>query len=120
MNTPTVSIVFERKVMVDESADLSYLEQDYADVTDPAQRAEYRHQDAERIRSYNRGNWHMVGVRAVAHITVTRGNHSTLYTLESAGLWGIESDSGEDYLGEVYAEQCAELQADIDAIRSAT
>lgn len=36
----------------------------------------------------------------------------TITTLQAAALWGIESDSGDDYLAEVYREEC-EVLADM-------
>lgn len=57
--------------------------------------------------------WQYVGVVAVAHVFIPVGGQSfRVLTLESAGLWGIESDSGK-YLREVYEEQKAELMAQL-------
>ncbi len=50
-------------------------------------------QDYQRMEAYNRGDWHMVGIRAVAEVVTASG---TIQTLRSGGLWGIESDSGND------------------------
>jgi hypothetical protein len=55
--------------------------------------------------------WWMLGCRARAHCLVeiapgvTRGQ-----TFTSSGLWGVESDSGQDYLKEVEREQLEELR----------
>lgn len=92
---------------VDYDADLSYLEQDYNDV--PAdEAAKYREQDRERLEAYQRGEWWCVGIDACAVVVV---NH-VRQTITSGGLWGIESDSGEDYLREVAEEELSSL-ADI-------
>jgi hypothetical protein len=68
-----------------------------------------------RMDAFERGDWGYIGIRAQATITLASesGNCATIYTLESEGLWGIESDSGEDYLAEVFEEQKVELLADI-------
>lgn len=70
----------------------------------------------ERQRSFDAGNWSYVGIMAQAEIVITRGQIRTHHRIESAGLWGIESDSGKDYLDEVFKEECDQLRQDIEAI----
>lgn len=111
---PKVTVTFKREETFDESPDLSWLEQTDAQMGDG-----YEAESAERIAAYRRGDWHMIGVRAVATIWIDRGNYKTQYTMKSAGLWGIESDSDESYLQEVFDDQCAELRADIEAMKAA-
>jgi hypothetical protein len=41
---------------------------------------------------------------------------NTTQTIRSGGLWGIESDSGDDYLTEVENEQLDELKDELHAI----
>jgi hypothetical protein len=109
-----VYIEFEREILVDESPDLSYLEQDYVGVTPASERDKYIEQDKERLAAYNRRDWHMVGVRVVAHILVPIGGKSfRMFDIASAGLWGIESEMGEDYFAEVEAEEKSELISNI-------
>ena len=107
-----VTVTFNMEQIEDSDGDLSYLEQDCFDgpgETDgPA-----------RIAAYKRGEWHFIGVRAVATIWIQRDNWRTSYTLESPGCWGIESDSGESYLKEVFAEECAMLRSDIEDMKNA-
>ena len=69
-------------------------------------------EDYERMEAYARGDWHMVGVRAEAHVLAGPKGAQTRQVLRSAGLWGIESDSEKSYFQEVAEEQYAEL-ADI-------
>ena len=96
--------------MLDESPDLSWLEQDYSDCK-PADAALYRKQDAERLAAYHHGEWHMRGVRAVAVVSYPIGNGSRrLETFTSGGLWGIESDCSGDYEKELASEQINELK----------
>ena len=118
MTTLKVGIRFERLTADDCDPDTSYLEQDYTGVT-VEERAKYKAQDAERLAGFRRGEWSFIGIRARAHITITRDRHSTTYTLDSPGLWGIESDSCEEYLASVFAEECAVLRADIKALKNA-
>jgi len=67
----------------------------------------YALQDYERAEAWNRGAWCMVGVVAVAEVEVNGARQ----TIKSPGLWGIESDSGEDHFKEVGEEQLSELRA---------
>ncbi len=114
MNKPKVTVTFERQVIDDDSyPDLSYLEQDYKDVVDEAEREKYKAQNAERLAAYNRGEWHMIGIRAKATVWVERVNYRTSYELESPGIWGIESDSGEEYFRETFSGECDMLREDI-------
>lgn len=105
-----VHITFRREVMTDESPDLSFLEQDYADVNPRAEREKYKAQDRERLAAYNRGEWYMTGVRVVADVLVPIGGNSfRSFSIASGGLWGVESDCGESYLAEIEADEKAEL-----------
>jgi len=67
----------------------------------------------ERMDAFDRGDWHFCGVVARAEILIPIGGNSfRSLMIESAGLWGIESDSG-DYLREVYEEEKDELRAQL-------
>jgi hypothetical protein len=55
----------------------------------------------------NRGDWSYVGVRAAVDIPLSETQ--TAIRIESPGLWGIESDSGEDYFDSVFQEECDSL-----------
>lgn len=109
-----VTVTFSRQVIDDESSDLSWLEQH-----DDGMGEGFGEQAKARIEAYNRGDWHMIGVRAVATIRIERGWFRTNYQLKSAGLWGIESDSSEGYLRDVFIEECLQLRADIEALKQA-
>jgi len=73
-----------------------------------------------RHDAYVRGVWHMVGViaRAVVSVPIGGGSFAT-YTLESPGLWGVESDSGEEYLNEIFEEEKRALLAAMHEIGQA-
>src|ERR1700678_2213090 len=87
-------VTIVREVLDDESPDTSYLEQDDWE---------------DRLAEYRRGDFSFVGVRAKAKIRVPHGKDWILSEMTSPGLWGIESDSGEDYLQEVFEEEKATL-----------
>ena len=87
-------ITIKCKIVPDESPDASYLEQ-----------ADFE----GRLTEYQRGNFDFVGVQAVAEIAVPYGKDWIMTCIKSPGLWGIESDSGQAYFDEVYAEERATL-----------
>lgn len=104
----------------DADADNSWLDADsgrYSDVSDADERARYEAEDAERLANYGE-TWYCVGLRAVAHVEFVHGEHTSQVgpLLESAGLWGIESDSGADYFLSVWGEQFDELAEQLSAL----
>ena len=88
--------------------------------------SQYLREDAERLAAFHRGDWWMIGIRARAIVTVgdvVIGHTSKGpclrdfdFVAESSGLWGIESDSGDDYRAEMYEEQIAELADALHAL----
>lgn len=62
-------------------------------------------------------SWHFVGHLVRAHISVPIGGGSfTQFSLESAGLWGTESDCGDEYSAELWEEQESDLKAQLRAM----
>lgn len=92
--------------LCDESPDLSYLETDEDD--------EHHEEDAQRLASYG-DSWECVGIRVQATIVIPRaeGNFQREHTLQSGGLWGIESDSGDAYFREVAQDEWNELKSEL-------
>lgn len=76
-------------------------------------------QDYERMESYNRGGWCMIGIIAKAEVLIPivgcPGN-STVQTIHSSGLWGIESDSGEEELKRIEQEELVDLGRQLNAL----
>lgn len=73
----------------------------------------------KRFNDWENGIWYYVGVVAKLTIYIPSGGTSFhVLTVQSAGLWGIESDSGE-YLDDVYQEQKAELKSELDTLAEA-
>jgi hypothetical protein len=90
--TPKAKLEAIRVVVLhDEDPDTSYLEQDEFE---------------ERLAAYQNGDFSFVGVRAEADVFIG----GVLQTLTSAGLWGIESDSGKEYIEGVADEEYNELR----------
>src|ERR1700752_413320 len=97
--TRTAEVEFDMLTSFDQDASpLDYLFQD----------PDYRTQDQARLDTWRNGEWHFVGIRARATIKVPYGiNPQCWITSEllSPGLWGIESDSGDEYFLQVYQEE---------------
>jgi hypothetical protein len=86
----------------DPDPDLSYL--------DPDASPEYAAQNAERLAAYRAGAWHCIGLKARASFLIGLGEVAVIQTVESPGLWGIESDSDPSYLDEVFHEEAQTLR----------
>jgi hypothetical protein len=85
---------FDRQIIPDDCPDTSYLEQ-----------TEFE----DRREQYRQGEFDFVGVRAAVELPIPYGKDRIITRIESPGLWGIESDSGEDYLDSVFQEESAIL-----------
>lgn len=73
--------------------------------------AEYIEQDYRRAEAYNAGLWFSMGIVAEAEVVydIGQGNRRIEH-LSSGGLWGIESDSDNEYIEEVENGQLADLK----------
>lgn len=72
---------------------------------------EYAKQDREHLDTYNRGIWEMIGIRAVAVIHIPINDNTVkIQTIDSGGVFGIESDSGDSYIQDIGREQIAEVK----------
>ena len=89
--------------------DLSYLNQDYADVPAPDRR---RYQAQDRARRKNFGDsWTLIGIRAVATIYVPHGPGAfQRLFIPSMGCFRVESDSDPEYLRQVGDEELANVR----------
>lgn len=67
--------------------------------------------DYKRAEAFESGEWHMRGVTACAEVQLTQSG--PVQKITSGGLWGVESDSGEDYFREVGAEQLSDLRGQL-------
>jgi opacity protein-like surface antigen len=72
-------------------------------------------QDYQRMEAYNRQEWSMLGIRAVADVSYDVGDRTRrIERFTSAGLWGVESDSDADYLTSVASDELADLKAHLE------
>jgi hypothetical protein len=69
----------------------------------------------ERMIAWERDEWYYIGIQARAHVTVVCNGTGTMLQFDSPGLWGIESDSGPEYINEVFQEECEKLKEIIKA-----
>jgi hypothetical protein len=66
--------------------------------------------DDGRRESWERDEWNYIGIAANTNVFVPIGGESFFcFVLTSPGCFGIESDSGQEYLDEVYEEEKANL-----------
>lgn len=96
-------IIFKSKIVLDDYADLSWLDQ-----TDDDMGEGFEQSAKERIDAYIHGDWSMTGV-IVSAIWEQPGYVPHEVAQES--LWGIESDSGDAYYQEVIADLTAKLKS---------
>lgn len=78
--------------------------------------ARWKAADYARCEAYNEGRWYYMGVLAKAQVRIWRPGGWDLQWIQSAGLWGIESDAGREYLEEAAREELADLRADLEAL----
>ena len=97
--TRTAEIEIEMVTTYDQDAQpLDYLYQD----------PEYREQDDARLKAWRNDEWHFVGIRAKATIKISYGINAECWIvteLSTPGLWGVESDSGEELFQQVFQEE---------------
>jgi len=73
----------------------------------------YGKQDLERMEGLERGDWYYVGIMAKARVQLTG---DLVQGLTSGGLWGIESDAGQDYHTEVEDNEIHALREELKAV----
>lgn len=115
------------KLTIREIGRVEYPDQDstYDDMEpapwEPSEGEEVRLRMEERKAAWDRGDWWAVGVTARAELMwvdddTGLGTHGIVGPVESPGLWGVESDSGEDYLEDIYREELSTLRAMLKAM----
>lgn len=105
--------------VVDHDADLSYLLQDYDDVSEH-ERAQYKKQDTERMAAYHRGDWSMIGIAVtIRKQTATSNWADGGLEVGRASLWSIESDSDPEYFDEVARDLTVEAFAEVAKLKAA-
>ena len=73
----------------------------------------YGLQDLELQKGLERGDWFFMGVSVEARIQLTG---DLVQKISSGGLWGIESNAGEEHLTQVEGEERNQLRDELKAI----
>lgn len=92
---------FRRIERIDEYPDDSWLDNDAG---------------RERLHAFRDGTWHLISIQASATLRIPHGRRVVSKTITSPGLWGIESDAGDDYRDRIFADQCVKLAALCEAL----
>ena len=88
---------FRMEELPDECPDSSYLEQDEFE---------------DRLEQFQNGDFDFVGIRASVEIKIPHGTGTVIsHRITSPGLWGIESDSGDEYFRQVFREESEVLSS---------
>jgi len=110
----------ELKWEVDEYPDTSYLGEfkrngsyescNYDTDSDDPEIQKYIEQDKQRLLDYG-NTWHCLGCTAkmVVSYKLNEQGDRRLETLKSGGLWGIESDSPDEYFEDIAIEALNDL-----------
>lgn len=70
----------------------------------------------DRREAYQRGDFYFVGMRAEAEVVI----EGTVQTLDSMGIWGVESDSGDAFFNELANEEWDQLRTVLKTVGVAT
>ena len=72
----------------------------------------YALEDYRRMEDYNNNHWCCIGIRVETTIETSENDFKDrlINEVSSGGLWGIESDSGEDHFREIEGEEKEELK----------
>ena len=89
----------------DVDGDKSYLQQ-YDINSRDSEEQKYALQDKKRLEAYYNDEWYFIGIQAKAEIRI----NGISQTINSGGLYGIESDSSDEYFDEVFEEEKEELK----------
>lgn len=73
---------------------------------------DYDKEDRERIASWRRDEWSYIGIYVECDLIVA----GTVQHIRTAGLWGIETDSGSDYFQEIAEQEYDELLAILEQL----
>lgn len=92
---------------IDDNPDLSWLKKEPDD--------EYYAADKARLDAYDRGDWHMEGVTAVAVVSYPIGQGSRrMEEFSSGGLWGIENDRTQYHEEQVSLQELHDLKEHLE------
>lgn len=73
----------------------------------------YGKQDLARMEGLNRGDWVYIGIVATARIQT---GTDIVQKIHSGGLWGVESNAGDQYHTEIEEEELKALREELKAL----
>lgn len=80
----------------------------------PEEIRKYVREDYARMEGYNNCQWSYIGIRAEAEIQLTK--YGPLQEITSGGLWGTESDSGQEHIASIEQEELSDLSMQLHAL----
>ncbi len=84
--------------------------------------SDYDCYDDEQVEAFRSGEWSFIGIQAWATVVLPRGGAGILQRVTSPGLWSVESNSSEDYLASIAADELSsmldELNVEHDTLRA--
>jgi len=89
----------------DENPDLSFLEEM------KGKDKKWAEHDTKRLANYG-NDWAMMGIKVKAEIYIPKKSTPPSWQIQeisSGGLWGIETDSGDDYINGIEKEEMEDL-----------
>ncbi len=76
---------------------------------------QYVREDYNRMKALDAGEFCFIGIQAEALVSYDEGQgNRRLEWFTSGGLWGIESDSGPEYLADVERQELADLKQHLE------
>ena len=76
----------------------------------------YAWANQRRLKDFYAGKWHMQGCVARVTVSYPQGNSRRFEHFTSGGLWGIESDSDEEYRVEIEMDQLGDLKRHLEQL----
>ena len=94
----------------DSDPDLSWLDQSDAEMGEG-----FEAKSAERKATYGE-TWSTIGIQAAAVYLIPVDSGSSIQTVVSGGLWGVETDSDAAYIAEIEEQELAEVRELMDKL----
>ena len=87
---------------------------------DPCPDTSYLKQEGfeERLQELQQGRFSFMGIRAscTLHIGIGQADHLILHRFKSPGVWGVETDSSDEHIQQLFEDERSLLLAMLDAI----
>jgi hypothetical protein len=114
--TVTVERVYDSGRFCDTAAEAA---KGYTGSMTTAELAKYRKQDQARYDAWCKDDWMYVGVAVTIRLQTSSNWADGGMEVGRASVWGIESDSGEEYFAIVEADEISEAWAEVERLKVA-